>query len=509
MVRKAFMLGAASLALLGPAAAQPPSPLPSASSTEDARDRRIRELEERVEALAAQIADLKASSAGESQGIRRVQAEAPQVTLNNARSQIASSDGKDRVAIRGVFQFDAAHYDQESPGGVDNRRAGADAAEGPNARDLSSGTNFRRARLGVEGVFAGDWSYALTAELGGSGAEQAQLQQAWVEYAGWKPFGLQNPLRMRVGAFTPPTGLEDATASNDALFVERAAPADLVRSIAGGDGRAGVQLLANGYRWFAGAAITGALIGNTGDFDEQTGAVARVATLLLRGPDYGVHLGANHSAVLEPGDRVVGPGDDGGIRLRERPELRVDGTRLVDTGGLNAEGVDAYGLEVGGQFNGLYLASEYYWIDVDRFAPTSDASFSGWYVQGSWILTGEQREWGPATGGFGAVRPAANLDPGAGSWGAWELTGRYSVLDLNDSEGAAGTTPTANAVRGGEQTITTVGINWFPNPVVRFQLQAQDVSVDRLNPGTVGLAVVGAQIGQDYRTIVLRSQVSF
>lgn len=502
-IRTAVLLGASSLALMSTATAQE-----AAAPAPDSREARIQELEQRLEALETQLQDLKASTTSDARDLRRIQSEAPAVTLNNARPVIATADGKNRFAVRGVFQFDAATFEQDSPN-PDNRRAGADATEGPNARDLNAGTNFRRARLGVEGTVAGDWNYALTAEYGGSGTESAQLQQAWVEYAGWKPFGLANPLRIRAGAFTPPTGLEDATSSNDALFIERAAPADLVRGIAGGDGRTGVGLFANGERWNAGAVFTGALIGNTGDFDEQFGFVGRVDGLVLRSADYGVHVGANINAVLEPGDRVAGPGVGGGVRLRERPELRVDGTRLVDTGGLNAEKVYAYGAELGAQYKALYIAGEYNTISVQRFGAASDLDFSGWYVQGSWILTGEQRKWAAATGGFGAVRPAKPFDLEAGTWGAWELAARYSTLDLNDNEGFVGLATPANGVRGGEQDITSLGLNWFPNNVVRFQLQAQDVSIDRLNPGTVGLGTVGAQIGQDYQAIALRTQVAF
>lgn len=499
-----LLVGASSLALFGAAAdAQETAPAP------DSREARIQELEERLQALETQLQDLKASTTSDNRDLRRIQAEAPAVTLSNARPVIATADGKNRVAIRGVFQFDAATYAQESPGGVDNRRAGADATEGPNARDLNAGTNFRRARLGVEGTFASDWNYALTAEYGGSGSESAQLQQAYIEYAGWKPFGLTNPLRIRAGAFTPPTGLEDATSSNDALFLERAAPADLVRGIAGGDGRTGLGLYVNGERWNASTVFTGALIGATGDFDEQFGLVSRASVLVLRGQDHGVHLGANLNAVLEPSDRVVGPGVGTGTRLRERPELRVDGTRLVDTGGLNAEKVYAWGAEAGAQFKSFYVAGEYNIIDVERFGTAGDLDFSGWYVQGSWVLTGEQRKWSPATGGFGAVRPAKPFDLKAGQWGAWELAGRYSSLDLNDNEGVVGLVTPVNGVRGGEQDITSLGLNWFPNNVVRFQLQFQDVSVDRLNPGAVGLATPGAQIGQDYQAVSVRSQVAF
>lgn len=513
MWRTAIVVGASALVVSSPALAQAPATPPAAVAA-DAREARIRELEARVEALAAQIADLKASMATDR--LERIPAPAPaptapapQISLNNGRPQISAADGASRVALRGVFQFDAAHYDQESPGVVDNRRAGADAGEGPNARDLSSGTTFRRARLGVEGTFARDWNYAITAEFGGGGSETTQLQQAWVEYAGLRPFGLRNPLRLRIGAFPPSKGLENASSSSDLLFVERPAQAELVRNIAGGNGRSAVQLAGNGERSFAAVALTGALVGGAGDFDEQLGLVARVAVLGLSGDEYGLHLGANLNHVIEPGDRVVGPGVGGTIRLRERPELRVDGTRLVDTGALNAEGLTAYGLEFGGQWKSFYIASEYNLIEVDRVAPASDPSFDGWYVQGSWILTGEERRWTASSGGFGAVRPARPFDLAAGRWGAWELGARYSVLNLNDNAGLPGLAPPPDGVRGGEQEIVTFGVNWFPNAVVRFHLQGQDVRIDRLNPGTVGLATPGAQIGQDFRTITLRSQVSF
>ncbi len=507
-IRTALIVGASSLAVLSTAAAQTP-PTPPTATTEDAREARIRALEDQLPSLSEQLQDLKASTSSDSRDLRRIQTEAPVLTVNNARPVFATADGKSRVAVRGIAQFDAATYDQDGPGLPDNRRGGADATEGPNARDLNSGANFRRARIGVEGTYDTNWNYALTAELGGSGAESAQLQQAWIEYTGWKPFGLPNPVRVRVGAFMAPTGLEDATSNADALFLERAAPADLVRGIAGGDGRSGLALLTNGDRWFTGAALTGALIGGTGDFDEQVGFVGRVAGLVLKDQDYGVHVGANVNAVLEPGDRVLGPGGGGGVRLRERPELRVDGTRLVDTGGLNAEDATAYGVELGGQWKNFYLAGEYNWIDVNRVAPAADVSFDGWYVQGAWILTGEQRRWNAVTGGFGGVKPAKPFDPKTGTWEAWEITGRYSDLNLNDNEGRAGLATPANGVRGGEQTISTAGLNWFPSSVFRFQLQYQDVSIERLNPGTVGLAVVGAQIGQDYQTLSLRSQISF
>ncbi|MBP8247480.1 MAG: porin, partial [Phenylobacterium sp.] len=91
------------------------------------------------------------------------------------------------------------------------------------------------------------------------------------------------------------------------------------------------------------------------------------------------------------------------------------------------------------------------------------------------------------------------FDASKGQWGAWELAARYSTIDLNYAENSL---IAANHVRGGEQDIWTLGLNWFPNPAVKFMLDYYDVSVDRMN-------AAGAAIGQDYRALNLRSQIAF
>ena len=89
-----------------------------------------------------------------------------------------------------------------------------------------------------------------------------------------------------------------------------------------------------------------------------------------------------------------------------------------------------------------------------------------------------------------------------GTWGAWELAGRYSELDLNDRSGVAGLAAPAGGIRGGEQRITTLGLNWYPNNILRFLLDYQWARVDRLN-------AAGASIGEDVNVISLRSQFAF
>jgi len=448
----------------------------------------VHELREEVELLKAQIADLKAATSAGLKDVRTAQAAQPQVSLANGRPTFTSADGKFSASLRSIVQFDAAST-RVSPLTT--------------ANDLASGTNFRRARLGVDGTAFGVWNYALWGEFGGSGGEVPALNQAYLEYTGWKPFGLANPVRLRAGAWATPTGLEDAFGSGDGLFLERPAAAELVRGIAGGDGRASLGAFANGEHWYASATLTGKVVGvpATPEFRQQQGYLARIAFNPLHGQDFDVHLGANLQGVTGFADTAAGPAVSEVVRLRERPELRVDGTRLVDTGNINATGLVAIGGEAGASWRGLLLTGEAFRIDVDR--PTLfDPSFSGWYVQGAWTLTGERHVWSPANGGFKGVRPDHVFDPANGAWGAWELAARYSELDLNDRAGVAGAPTPAGGIRGGEQKITTLGVNWTPNSVVRFLFDYQWARIDRLS-------ATGAQAGEDANSASIRAQVAF
>jgi phosphate-selective porin OprO/OprP len=83
-------------------------------------------------------------------------------------------------------------------------------------------------------------------------------------------------------------------------------------------------------------------------------------------------------------------------------------------------------------------------------------------------------------------------------------------MNLNYHAGPAGTAPAADAIRGGEQQIFSAGLNWYPTPIARFMLDYQHVRIDRLSPSASAYATpAGAQIGQNYNAVALRSQVAF
>lgn len=477
---------------------------------------RLDALEQRNQELEDRISDLKAQVSAGDQALREDANAATKTSIANGRPAFASPDGKFTAQFRGVFQLDAAHYDQDAPGpqATDFRRGSVgDATEADHARDLNDGANFRRARIGVEGRAFGDWEYNFLYDFGGAGVEEAgKISAAWLQYDG---FG---PAKLRIGAFSPPAGIEEATSTNGSLFPERASPSELVRSIASGDGRTAIGLFANGERWNASAAISGNIVTQQ-TYDEQTGFVGRVAFVPLKGENYLVHVGANTSMVINPaatGPDIGPAGAATPIRLRDRPEQRVDVTRLVDTGNIDANGLKAFGGELAGQWKAFSAQGEYFKIKVDRRASSlSNPEFDGWYVQGAWTLTGQPRRYNIASATFDPPRVEKPFDLKSGAWGAFELAARYSDLDLNYQAGAAGAAAGAAGVRGGEQKISTIGLNWYPNAVVRFQADFAHVEVDRLSPGgtAFGAGVLtppaGAQIGQDLNIWSFRTQYAF
>jgi len=502
-LRTALIAGVSFMTMAGAANAQ----------TSAEAEARIAALEAQLAALSGQIAELKAATTARPQDTRPAPGAAT-VTLSNGRPTIASNDGAFSASFRGFFQADAALYDQRDAGplSTDFRRGSfGDAAENERARDMSDGFNVRRARIGIEGKVFSAFDYNMVYDFGGSATEEVgRISSAWLQYSGY-------PVKVRVGIFPPVTSLEDASSFTGSLFVERASVAETVRGLAGGDGRAGIGLTARGKRWNLAATVTGNTVTSL-TYDEQLGFVGRAAYVPFKGKDWMIHVGANANLIINPAASGPDVASAGGavtnIRLRDRPELRVDGARLIDTGNIDADGVTALGLELGGQIRNVYAQGEYFNIDVERRTGVlSDPKFDGWYVQAGWTLTGEPRNYNPVTAGFDNPRPAKPFNPKKAQWGAVELAARYSTFDLNHLAGGPGNPTLPGAIRGGEQNIVSLGLNWYLNGVVMVSGAYRNVEVRRLSPGGTAFGAAtpaaGTQVGQDLDIWSLRTQYVF
>ncbi|HTT83076.1 MAG TPA: porin [Rhizomicrobium sp.] len=408
----------------------------------------------------------------------------------NGKPVFSSNDGRFTAAIRVLGQFDTAYYMQGNPA------RSFSSAYGP---ELASGANFRRAWFGIYGKAFGDWSYVANFDFGSSGGVEnpGRIQSLFLEYDGLKPFAF------RIGAYPPPAGLEDTTPSSDTMFLERSSPTDLARNMAGGEARDAASLLYIGDRVFGAFSLTGGNLTSTPVYQEQNALLGRVAGLLYSAPDTNVVLSAMGSDIMKLPDTTPGPDPLTAISLSDPPELTVDstGTRLVNTGSLSATGAYNWGVESGANWRNFYGQAGYFGYDVNReHFDYPDDSFNGWYAQASWVLTGEQKGYRPSLGAFIEPDPAHPL--GEGGFGAWELVGRYSDLDLNQGVGFEGEKTPYGGVRGGDQKIWTLGLNWYPNSLFRFMLDYQNIGISRLSS-------TGDDVGQTVQAVAMRAEISY
>ena len=494
-------------------------------------------LNAQVEALRAAIAEQRAALDAQSKLLEAQQAqlealtkqlgqskittqEAPKLTFSNNRPTITAADGRSSIAFRANVQLDGALYGESPEGALntDFRRGsvgGLPNRENNAARDFSDGFYFRRARFGVEGTMARDFNYRLLLELGGSGTEgPTRINDAWIAYTGFAPFTFQ------LGAFSPAANMDDGTTPEDLPFLERASASELSRALGGADGRIGVAVKANGARWMSSLAFTTRTVNDAEVFDTQLSAVARAGFLVATGPDYNLHVGASGTYVFSPADQGSGSAPRHPLRFRDRPEIRVDSVRLIDTGSIDADNASVYGVEFGGNYKNWYLQGEHFWFNVDRALPSTlpDPDFAGYYLQSSWIFSGESRRYNATTGSFQNPRPMVPFSSNGG-FGAWELAMRYSRMNLDFMEGIEGSAATPASVRGGDQSAVTLGLNWFPNPNMKVMMNYIMIDVDRLNPAGPGntqpfgaapnTPPIGVEIGQDLSVFALRTQFSF
>ena len=119
----------------------------------------------------------------------------------------------------------------------------------------------------------------------------------------------------------------------------------------------------------------------------------------------------------------------------------------------------------------------------------SDVRTTGWYVSGTWLLTGEEKE--------GFNNPRRPLF--AGGAGAIEVAARYETLVFEsvDKIGPAFTNPRAEHILSNRDDVLTLGVNWFLNRWVRVTVNGIREEFEDVNRTPVpGTAIFWSGIGR-------------
>lgn len=411
------------------------TPAIAAQATTDARPadtailERLNALEDKIKALEARNAALEGQiKAGDAKAAKS----------NGVVPIFTDSGGATSFKVRGVIDADYVAFNE--------RRGGY---------DFNNGTAFRRARLGFEGTAFKDFNWRIEADFAGN---SVNLQDAYVQYTGIRP------LQITLGQHKAPFGLESNNSDNFNVFLERGM-FNVAAGNLGAERRIGasVAYVKDSYTVTAGIfgdneSIGRAATGDTDTPDESWGFNARATWEPLLESGRILHFGA--STYWHTGLRTT---TASGARLSDRPNIRVDNGNIIDTGLIaDAHSALYYGVEATGIFGPFTLAGEYGRVEIDRQPLTpiavSDPGFDGFYIFGTWFLTGESRPF--KNGNFDRVKPLHNFD-GKGGIGAWEVALRYDQADLSETPVAA---------RGGNKAHSwTAGINWYWNPNLKLQ----------------------------------------
>jgi len=167
--------------------------------------------------------------------------------------------------------------------------------------------------------------------------------------------------------------------------------------------------------------------------------------------------GANYLHVAAS-TRHYGAVDDQ-LRYRGKPASNV-AADYVDSGKVAGDHAWHTGIEALWNHGGCSVLAEYVRADLstrDDSAPTLD----GWYVTGSWVITGEHRPYDRKAGYARRILPQ-------GRWGAVELIGRYGHVDLDDK-----------TVSGGTMDGWWAGVNWWANNRWKASVGYGSIDLDR------------------------------
>jgi phosphate-selective porin OprO/OprP len=181
-------------------------------------------------------------------------------------------------------------------------------------------------------------------------------------------------------------------------------------------------------------------------------SAARVTALPVMSEDgaHYLHLGASVRYYSAAEDQ---------LRYRGRPASNV-ADYYVDTGRITGSHALHGGVEALYSRGGWSLLAEYVLADVSA-TDRRDPTFDGWYVTGSWVVTGEHRPYDPVAGYARRIQPQ-------GRWGAVELIGRYGNVDTTDA-----------GFDGGEMEGWWAGVNWWATRRFKASIHYGDIDLDR------------------------------
>lgn len=339
----------------------------------------------------------------------------------------------------------------------------------------------RSARLIMESRLFNNFSTRLMYDFGGTAP---QLLDAYADYNATPAFNV------RAGKAKDPLGIERLQAETNVSFVERGMTTNLVPYRDIGVQVYGTPIPQLDYQF---GLVDGGpdLVNITGASDNPRTGVGRVFTHPFVSTDIswlkGLSVGIAGSYGRHSGTASANDLTSGYVTPAQAKFFSFASTTYGD--GQNTR----FNPELTYYYGPFSVISEYVreYQDVSNGTTRANLKNDAWMVTSTFVVTGEDAR-------FDGVVPRKNFDPFAGTWGAVEIAGRYSQLNVDK-----GTFPlfaSANSSANQAQE-TTVGANWYLNPAVKLQL---DFTMTRFKGGAANNGDRATE-----KAILTRAQVVF
>jgi phosphate-selective porin OprO/OprP len=359
-----------------------------------------------------------------------------------------------RARLEGTNAHRVFHLEELKLGGKLGAKLALDGAGYVTSEDLDDfdgGVEIRRARIYAKGdcLLILPVSYQL--ELGYI-PHEFYIEESYLAFRDIAYIG-----QLKFGQYQAPMGLDVISSSRDITFMEPAVPLQALAPGVNAGFLMGRPVFDDRATWAFGLFTDG--VGQDfGDASRNYGrAIVRFTGLPIdrRQAELSdtpvsnnfLHLGLSANILYSANSTV---------RYQARPESHL-APHVVDTGEIASQGALVLGTEVAWVNGPFAIQGEFLQSFVEQ-STSQTLSFGGWYASASWFLTGETRPYNRADGSFGRVVPKHNFNWGHGGWGAWEIAGRYSAVDLNDGD-----------VDAGRLRMLMAGLNWYLHSHVKMR----------------------------------------
>jgi phosphate-selective porin OprO and OprP len=335
---------------------------------------------------------------------------------NNGAFTLGSKDGYHTINFNGYIQADGVRFYNGQ--GV-----------------LHSGANLRRAQINIFGNIAENWKYVFNYDFA-----NRILKSTYIGYTGWKDMALA------LGQVSPPFGLENTSDTEAITFLEMALPTDIFSPNYSPGAAFGINnkhfvFLVSGF---------GAGTGETDQEGHNTqGATARLFYSPIHQEGKVIHVGIS-GWYQKPDSRNQ-------VTFGAGPEVKTHENEMLVTTGIisNVRNFNVVDLELAGVYGSWSAQAEFLQTHVQRESGNSNLTFSGYYGEVAYFLTGETRSYVYPAGCFANLGVTRINNK---KLGAWELAARYSYVDLNSEN-----------ISGGKETNVTLGLNWYPTQLLALK----------------------------------------